>query len=264
MLPHRDNESRHREEILRRSDMVARCGEKSSPRQNFPPRCCRILPRHETYATTPSKRVRCRKMDLPRRKTILPRQKMIFPCREIIISHRKILENGQKRPKPHIIYDWSRQKVIRCPKTARRSLLLPRGEGWDEGEWERTSLHWRAKLVREESRLSPHPSPLPTGEGTASGECLYLFNPSPNPVAGYFQTQGTFSFSLREKAGMRGNATNKPVGEQRIFHAGLELKCAVCVQIAEHLLPENCFRSTANLHQAWRSAKGFWPRIEHG
>jgi hypothetical protein len=35
-------------------------------------------------------------------------------------------------------------------------------------------------------------------------------------------------------------------GEQLIFHAGLELKCAVCVQIAEHLLRENYFRSTAN------------------
>jgi hypothetical protein len=35
-------------------------------------------------------------------------------------------------------------------------------------------------------------------------------------------------------------------GEQRIFHAGLELNGAVHVQIAEHLLPEKCFRSTAN------------------
>jgi hypothetical protein len=35
-------------------------------------------------------------------------------------------------------------------------------------------------------------------------------------------------------------------GEHRIFHAGLELNGAVHVQVAEHLLPENCFRSTAN------------------
>ena len=38
-------------------------------------------------------------------------------------------------------------------------------------------------------------------------------------------------------------------GEQAIFHAGLELKCTVHVQIAEHLLPKNCLRSIANLYR---------------
>jgi hypothetical protein len=38
-------------------------------------------------------------------------------------------------------------------------------------------------------------------------------------------------------------------GEQQVFHARWALNCAIYVQITEHLLPENGFRSTANMHQ---------------